>query len=149
MIRDSLCCATLLIALTVMAGLARAGEVGGIVDDDAWSTADPAAGYLQDETTGSIDRSIGIQTLPLSDEQRGWIFLSVINLPDTPEALPAPDVAETVPGFVALRDLPAMATSRIPFLLDYKFVKLDDRILVVRPGDRVIVSQIPRYRLVQ
>jgi len=30
----------------------------------------------------------------------------------------------------------------------HKFVKLDDRILVVRPSDHVVVSEIPRYRLV-
>jgi hypothetical protein len=147
--RGSMRCGALLIALTFTVGFARAGEVNAAVED-TWSALEPSVDYFQDETTGSIDRSMGIQVLPLSDEQRGLIFLSVINLPDTPDAdLAAPEVAETVPSFVALQDLPAMATSRIPLLNDYKFVKLDDRILVVRPGDRMIVSQIPRYRLLQ
>jgi hypothetical protein len=40
-----------------------------------------------------------------------------------------------------------MVTRKIPTVRHYKFVKLDDRILVVRPADRVVVSEIPRYRL--
>src|SRR5262245_529140 len=38
-----------------------------------------------DEATGSIDRYTITQVLPLSDEQRGLVFLGVINLPDIPE----------------------------------------------------------------
>ena len=49
---------------------------------------------------------------------------------------------------IELRDLPAMVTEKIPLLEDYKFVKLDDRILVVDPQSRAVVTQIPRYRLV-
>ena len=49
---------------------------------------------------------------------------------------------------VELQDLPAMVTEKIPLLEDYKFVKLDDRILVVDPQSRAVVTQIPRYRLV-
>ena len=31
----------------------------------------------------------------------------------------------------------------------HKFVKFDDRILVVDPASRLIVAMIPRYKLVQ
>jgi len=41
-----------------------------------------------------------------------------------------------------------MLIRRIPLLRDHKFAKLEDRILVVRPSDRTVVSEIPRYRLV-
>jgi hypothetical protein len=40
-----------------------------------------------------------------------------------------------------------MVTRKIPLVRHHKFVKLDDRILVVRPADRVVVAEIPRYRL--
>jgi hypothetical protein len=40
-----------------------------------------------------------------------------------------------------------MVTLRIPLLREHKFVKLDDRILLVRPVDRMVVSVIPRYRI--
>ena len=41
-----------------------------------------------------------------------------------------------------------MVTRKIPRLANHKFVKLGDRILVVDPENRAVVSQIPRYRLV-
>ena len=105
--------------------------------------------FADEEITGSIDHSAITQVLPLSDEQRGVIFVGVMNLPDVPEAaLDAPNPAVPLPGSVELQDLPAMVTRKIPLLADYKFVKLDDRILVVEPQSRAVVSQIPRYRLV-
>jgi hypothetical protein len=101
------------------------------------------------EMTGSVGHGGGLdQELPLSDEQRGWVFLGVINLPDVPEAdVTPPSWAEALPKTVELQDLPAMVTRKIPLLRDHKFVKLDDRILVVRPDDGMIVAEIPRYRL--
>ena len=102
------------------------------------------------ESPGSIDAAhLGIQ---LSDEQRGFLFLGVMNLTDVPDIdLPAAetllDTPAILPASIELQDLPAMVTSKIPLVRHHKFVKLDDRILVVRPTDRVVVSEIPRYRL--
>jgi hypothetical protein len=92
------------------------------------------------DATGSIDPAQ--QGMQLSDEQRGLLFLGVMNLIDVPDIdLPAPEtLLETpaiLPASVELQDLPAMVTSKIPLVRHHKFVKLDDRILVV----------IPRYRL--
>ena len=104
--------------------------------------------FSTEETTGSIDRTEMPQGLPLSDEQRSVIFLAVINTPDVPEIdIPLPDLTSAVAEGVELHDLPVMVTRQIPLLHDFKFVKLDDRILVVRPDDRTVVSEIPRYRL--
>jgi hypothetical protein len=103
--------------------------------------------FPDDETTGSIDRS-ATPSLPLSDSQLGLVFLGVINLPDAPESdIEAPALLAALPEEVALQDLPAMVTHRIPLLREHKFVKLDDRILLVRPADRMVVSVIPRYRI--
>jgi hypothetical protein len=99
-------------------------------------------------TTGSIDRSTQPGWIQLSDEQRGFIFLGVMNLPDVPDAdLPVTGSAGALPNFVDLQDMPAMVTRKIPLVRDHKFVKLDDRILVVRPSDRVVVAEVPRYRI--
>ena len=49
---------------------------------------------------------------------------------------------------IRLQDLPALVTRKVPLVANHKFVKLDDRILVVEPQSRTVVSQIPRYRLV-
>jgi hypothetical protein len=104
--------------------------------------------FPDDETTGSIDRSAATPSLPLSDAQLGLVFLGVMNLPDVPESnIAAPAPLAALSDEVALQELPAMVTLRIPLLREHKFVKLDDRILLVRPADRMVVSVIPRYRI--
>jgi|SRR5215831_6041209 len=102
------------------------------------------------DATGSIDAAH--QEIQLSDEQRGFVFLGVMNLIDVPDMqLPGPEShlqsPAVLPASVELQDLPAMVTSQIPLVRHHKFVKLDDRILLVRPADRVVVAEIPRYRL--
>jgi hypothetical protein len=139
--RSSFRVGALILALLGGAGLAPAQEVAA----DQISPQ-PA----EDVTTGSIDRSARPESLRLSDEQRGFIFLGVISLPDVPEVdLSVAELAAPLPSEVELQDLPATVTRGIPLLQDYKFVKLDDRILLIRPTDRVVVGEIPRYRLVQ
>jgi hypothetical protein len=108
---------------------------------------------IDDETTGALGPIGGRRlagTLPLSDEQRGRIFDSVMKLPDTPvvDATP-PELAEALPGGVALQDLPAGVAREIPLVAGHKFVKFDDRILVVNPASRLVVAMIPRYKLLQ
>jgi hypothetical protein len=138
----------ILVALIGVVGFSAASQ---LVDVDL-SAVPLGPTFPDDETTGSIDRSAITQGLPLSDEQRGFVFLGVINLPDVPDvdvtALDmAPGPLAALPETVALEDLPAMVIRKIPLLRDHKFVKLDDRILVVRPTDRTVVSEIPRYRV--
>jgi hypothetical protein len=103
---------------------------------------------LETEVTGSINLA-AVPRLSLSDEQRGFIFLGVINLPDIPDvALSAPAPGVPLAQTVELYDIPAMVTRRIPELSGYKFVKLEDRILLVSAATRQVDSMIPRYKLV-
>jgi len=103
------------------------------------------------DATSSIGPARQHDWIELSDEQVGFLFLGVMNLSDVPDThLPAPALLQSptvLPGFVELQDLPAMVTREIPLVRHHKFVKLDDRILLVRPTDRVVVAEIPRYRL--
>ena len=46
-----------------------------------------------------------------------------------------------------LQDLPAGIAREIPPVQGHKFVKFDDRIVVVDPKSRVVVAMIPRYKL--
>jgi hypothetical protein len=102
---------------------------------------------FDDDTTGSIGQVSG-SGLELSDEQRGFVFLGVVNLPDVPDvAIAPPRLAEMLPETVALHAIPAMVTRKIPALARYRFVKLDDRILLVSAGSRQVVAAIPRYKL--
>jgi hypothetical protein len=103
-----------------------------------------------DETTGSVGR-IGARRgaeLPLSDEQRGRIYEGVMRIPNAPIAkVPAPEIAEALQSDVPLQDLPAGVIHEIPLVQGHKFVKFDDRILVINPENRVVVAMIPRYKL--
>jgi hypothetical protein len=100
-----------------------------------------------DETTGSTTNRAPAE-LALSDEQRGRIYESVMRIPDTPVAqAPGPAVADALPAGVPMQDLPAGLTREIPLVHGHKFVKFDDRIVVVNPASRLVVAMIPRYKL--
>jgi len=104
---------------------------------------------LDDDVTGTIGRA-ATEALPLSNEQLGRIFLGVVNLPDVPEeSLAEVATPKHLPNSVALQDLPAMVIRQVPMVKDHKFVRLDDRILLVSPSTRAVVAEIPLYRLVQ
>jgi hypothetical protein len=60
-----------------------------------------------------------------------------------------PGGASGLSDAVVLQDLPAMVTRKIPLVGNYKFVKLEDRILLVNPDSREVVAEIPRYKLVR
>jgi hypothetical protein len=104
-----------------------------------------------DETTGSVARPGGKRAgaeLALSDEQRGRIHEGVMGVADAPVAqAPAPALADALPSGVAMQDLPASVTREIPLVRGHKFVKFDDRIVVVDPASRLVVAMIPRYKL--
>ena len=64
-------------------------------------------------------------------------------------ALPRPNSEIVAHGFFAMQDLPASLTREIPLVRGHKFVKFDDRIVVVDPASRLVVAMIPRYKLLQ
>jgi hypothetical protein len=107
---------------------------------------DEADAFLMDETTGSAGSPSS--TLPLSDEQRGRIYDGVMLVPDAPVAhAPAPAVTDALPREVPMHDLPSGVTRDVPLVQGHKFVKFDDRILVVDSTSRTVVAMIPRYKL--
>jgi hypothetical protein len=111
------------------------------------ATADAVPARNSADVTGSIGESASARSLPLSDEQRGHIFDRIMKINDAPTAdVALPEFVTAVPNSVALQELPVNVTREIPRLQGYKFVKLEDRILLVSPVDRSVVAQIPRYR---
>ena len=87
--------------------------------------------------------------LPLTDEERAQVFDGVMRTPGVPVAdVEPPEDAAALPGWVALQDLPTGVAQEIPLVDGYKFVKLDDRILLVNPDSRKVVAEMPRYKLV-
>ena len=87
--------------------------------------------------------------LPLTDEERAHVFDGVMQVPGVPVAdVEPPDPTSALPVWVALQDLPSGVSQQIPMVEGYKFVKLDDRILLVNPGNRRVAAEMPRYKLV-
>src|ERR1044071_1885551 len=94
-----------------------------------------------DDVTGSLGpASPHAQLLPLSEEERAEVFDGVMRINNAPVAdISPPQPAQVVPESVALQDLPPAVGRLIPLVEGYKFVKLDDRILLVNPKSRVVV----------
>jgi Protein of unknown function (DUF1236) len=131
-----------MVTLVACVGIAAAQKgYRGVGDRDA---------SAMDETTGSVappGKRAGAE-LALSDEQRGRIYDGVMRIADAPVAqAPAPALADALPGEVPMQDLPASVTREIPLVRGHKFVKFDDRIVVVNPASRLVVAMIPRYKL--
>ena len=83
-----------------------------------------------------------------SDEERGRIFDGIMRISDAPIAeMVAPEVADSLPEEVPMQDLPNDIIREIPLVRGHKFVKFDDRILVVSSTSRLVVAMIPRYKL--
>ena len=133
-----------IMVITLVACALAVAESGrrGLGDQDAWA---------MDETTGRAGPSGGKSASgepALSDEQRGRIYDSVMRMPDAPVAqAPPPAVADALPPGVPMQDLPAAVARDVPPVQGHKFVKFDDRIVVVDPASRLVVAMIPRYRL--
>ena len=83
-----------------------------------------------------------------SDEERGRIFDGIMRISDAPiTEMVAPEVADPLPEEVPTQDLPDDIIREIPLVRGHKFVKFDDRILVVSSASRLVVAMIPRYKL--
>jgi Protein of unknown function (DUF1236) len=148
--RPSLRHDVIVLSLVGFVGLAAAA---GLAQLGAGESAEAA--QLDDETTGSVGpfRGLGAMrraALPLSDEERFEIYEGVMRIPDAPVAqTTTAEISDAVPGDVALQELPLSVIRRIPLVQGYKFVKFDDRIVVVNPASRIVVAMIPRYKLLQ
>ena len=163
-------CVGLAVALASVASDQRDNSLGVRAPDtrpEPGSSARAAAGLvhrggesaeafqLDDETTGSVGAFRGLSNmtraaLPLSDEDRFHIYEGVMLIPDAPVAdTPAAEVEDSLSSEVALQDLPSSVIRKIPRVEGHKFVKFDDRIVVVNPASRIVVAMIPRYKLLQ
>jgi hypothetical protein len=50
--------------------------------------------------------------------------------------------ASVIPSTVALHELPPGIAEEVPVLRGYKYVKVDDRVVIVDPPNRVVVGAI-------
>ena len=95
-----------------------------------------------------VVQELGAPELAISDEQREHIFEIVMRISDAPVANgPTPEITDALPERVSMQDLPADVSQDVPLIQGHKFVKFDDRILIVDPSSRLVVAMIPRYKL--
>ena len=128
------------IAVLALVGLLAAEAARNRLAPVQRPASDEGAAYESTESVGTV--------LPLTDEQREHIYNGVMRHPDTARTdTRASGLAEELWSDKPLQDLPASVTGEIPLLRAHKFVKLDDRILVINPSARTVVAMIPRYRL--
>ena len=131
-------------ALALAAALAGIALGGGTLDwrgGAQWSDAS--------DVTGGIGPAPAATRLQLSEEQRGRVFAGIMRLPDAPVAdVAVPQPIYALPRSVELQELPASVTKDVPVVRGYKFVKLEDRVLLVSPLDRTVAAEMPRYRLI-
>jgi len=124
------------LAVLACAGLAACPDIIGATAQEA-----------PDQTTGSAGpMSSGHRPLLLTDEERHRVYRGLTRFPDV-SSKDALDVSDQVPGGAPLQDLPANVTADIPLLRGHKFMKLEDRILLVEPATRAVVAMFPRYKL--
>jgi len=130
-------------ALALAAALAGIALGGGTLDwrgGAQWSDASDVTGGISPAPTARLQ---------LSEEQRGRIFAGIMRLPDAPVAdVAVPQPIYALPRSVELQELPASVTKDVPVVRGYKFVKLEDRVLLVSPLDRSVAAEMPRYRLI-
>jgi hypothetical protein len=99
---------------------------------------------------GFQERRASAPQLAISDEQREHIFDVVMGISDAPVATgPTLEITDALPEQVAMQDIPTDVSQDIPLVQGHKFVKFDDRILIVQPSSRLVVAMIPRYKLLE
>jgi hypothetical protein len=98
-----------------------------------------------DENVAARDRiPVMARPLPLSDEQKHRIYDSVMNNAQIPVAQITAEPAMILPHFVELSELPPGMGDAIPVVRGYKAVKLQDKVLLVSPPNRIVVGEIRR-----
>jgi hypothetical protein len=98
-----------------------------------------------DENVAARDRiAIMARPLPLSDEEKRQIYSSVINDTQVPVTQTTAKPATILPAWVELNALPSGLEDQIPAVRGYKYVKLQDKVLLVLPESRVVVGEVAR-----
>jgi len=99
------------------------------------------------EKNAEADRfAIMARPLPLTEEQRRKIYARVMEGGQKAEANLHAEPATILPSTVLLHELPKGLVEETPVLRGYKYVKLEDRVVIVSPSNRVVVGEIMRDR---
>lgn len=82
------------------------------------------------------------QQFPLSAEQKRMIYDSVAKVPGATASDIKTKVSEELPTLTPLQTFPQDVTAQIPDATFYRYVKLADHVLIVNPGNWIVVGDI-------
>jgi hypothetical protein len=81
----------------------------------------------------------------LTDEQKRQIYDDVMNNAGILITQTTAATGTVLPGSVEARDLDPSVTDQIPVIRGYKYIKAQDKVLIVSPPhDRIVVGEIAR-----
>jgi hypothetical protein len=132
-----------LIAIAATAMLASGIGVASAADQQAMSktTASPA---MQSMAKSSPSMAKDSLALTRSQERTAWRDLSKRATSQTAPTNFTASVGATIPGDIALRPVPAKVAAHLSSLKPYDYARLQDKLLIVNPGDKKIVDVIKR-----
>jgi hypothetical protein len=79
----------------------------------------------------------------LTAEQKQAIYSS-ISSGQAPIVTSDAKPADKFNAWAQYQDLPSDVTDKIPFVRDYKYVRLQDKILLINPRERIVVGEITK-----
>ena len=94
------------------------------------------------EKNAEADRgAIMARPLPLTDEQRQKIYARVMESGQKAETNVKAEPSTILPSTVVLHELPQGVVDEAPVLRGFKFVRLEDRVIIVSPPTRGVVGE--------
>jgi hypothetical protein len=81
--------------------------------------------------------------LPLTNEQKQQIY-AALSKSNAPVAEVSAKPADQLSSSVALNDMPADATQQLPWMKDFKFIQLTDKVLLVSAPNMIVIGEISK-----
>ncbi|MDR3484029.1 MAG: DUF1236 domain-containing protein [Bradyrhizobium sp.] len=132
-----------IIAIAATITLASGIGVASAADSRAMSktSTQPA---MQSMAKNSPSMAKDSLSLTRSQQRIAWRDLSKQATSQTAPTNFTAAVGATIPGDIALRSVPAKVAARVSSLKPYDYARLQDKLLIVNPGDKKIVDVIHR-----
>jgi hypothetical protein len=81
--------------------------------------------------------------LPLTDQQKKEIYERIAKT-SAPVVASNAKLSDEYDNWTDFQEMPPDVTDKIPFVRDYKFVKLADKVLLVNPRERIVAGEIKK-----
>jgi hypothetical protein len=131
-------------AATSAAAAAPRDNMGAAPSGPIGSTPQTMPSKYSGDNDVADKRPIMAHPLALTDAQKRQIYDGVASNRDAAVHSVDARVASILPGDVTLYELPSSLVEAIPAVRGYKYVKFDDKVLLVNPPNRIVVGEIAK-----